>query len=70
MVIRVAPVNTYRMYIETGGKPAKQERGADRRQPGRDRRRAERRKPEQDALQRLTAELRESFAFTPETNHK
>jgi hypothetical protein len=63
MAIRVAAINTYRRYSEPDGTPGEQQRRAERRTPGHDRRRAERRKPEQDALERLTAELRASFVF-------
>jgi hypothetical protein len=75
MAIRVAAINTYRMYIEPGSAPAEPEparrqserrlASGDRRQPGAERRKAssDRRRRDENAAERVTAELRKSFLF-------
>src|SRR5688572_1237170 len=75
MAIRVAAINTYRMYIEPGGVPGEPEPAGrqserrlapgDRRQPDAERRKArsDRRRRDENAAERVTTELRKSFLF-------
>lgn len=68
MIIRVAAVNTYRMYIEPGSIPGGPEpagQQANRRSAAGDRRKSksDRRRRDENAVEKVTAELRESFLF-------
>jgi hypothetical protein len=68
MAIRVAAINTYRMYIEPGSTPGERRQSdGERRKAGSDRRRRD-----ENAAERVTAELRKSFLFEhlpPEENN-
>ena len=75
MIIRVAAVNTYRMYIEPGSTPGEPEpagQQANRRSAAGDRRltnvdrrksKSDHRRRDENAIEKVTAELRKSFLF-------